>query len=186
MGFLDKFSDKLSKDISTFSIPSECQLYFNYVEQYLEGFEFKDNILNTTIKMLKDDYNFYMRNKDSRDFINETGKYDIYTYLKDFIKKKDSFECAKAFAVLHLYDVLNHVSYSSYGKAPYILQEYLHQQIKTLDKSRIPETFFIHHNADEMFEKEERDEKNLTQKYLSLYDEYLKLKKRLEKYEDVY
>ena len=60
-----------------------------------------------------------------------------------------------------------------------IFKDHVVNVVKNLDRKTIPESFFCHHKADELFEKEAKREQN----YLDLYQRYLEVLNKLEKYE---
>lgn len=184
MSLLDSFTSKLSKDITKTTLPEECRLYFHYAEYYLEGFSFKNDILNTAIRLLKEEYNYYQNNKNTEDYKTAYKKCDDNTFFRDFMDNRDDYYCAEAFAFLLMFRIVYYYRYQSHGYAFDVFKKNLIQVIKSLDKKKIPESFFCHFGADEYLQEEQKKQEDITQKYLDLYDEYTKVCLKLSKYED--
>lgn len=184
MGFLDRFTSKVSKEITALTFPDEFKLYLYYVQYNLEGFDFKDHITNKAIEILKDEYAYYQNCKDSNDFKSATSKYDDNTYLKDLINNRNHYDRAEALAYLLMYDIIFYYKYDFYGKAFTIFKSHVVEVIKSLDREKIPESFFCHHRADEFLQKEQEKQEDHTKKYLDLYDAYTKVCLKLSEYED--
>lgn len=184
MGFLERFSNKVSKEISEFSFPNEFKLYLHYVQYNLEGFDFKDNITNKAIDILKQEFAYYQERKDTDDFKSATGKYDDNTYLKDLMINRNHYDRAEALAYLLIYDIIFYYRYDFNGRAFVIFKNHVINVIKSLDRNNVPESFFCHHRADEFLQKEQQKQEDLAKKYLDLYDEYVKVSLKLSEYED--
>ena len=141
MGFLERFSSKVSKEITSLSLPNECKLYLHYVEYNLEGFEFKDEILNIAINLLNNEYTYYQDNKGTNDFEKATNKYDENTFAKDFMGKREHYDCAEALAFLLMFRIVFYYRYNFYGQAFTVFKNHLIEVIKNLDTKKIPESF---------------------------------------------
>lgn len=184
MGFLDRITSKVSREITEFSLPNECKTYLHYVQYNLEGFDFKDHIVNKAIDILKDEYTYYQNNKDTHDFKTATSKSDRNTFAKDFMNKRENFYCAEALAFLLMYHIIFYCKYYFHGRALEIFKKHIIQELKNMDRAKIPESFFYHYGVDDYFREEQEKQEDLTKKYLDLYDAYTKVRLKLSEYED--
>lgn len=184
MDIFEKLTSKLSKDITHVSLPNECNLYYYYSNYYLEGFDFKNDILNKVISILKEDYNYYQINKHKNDFKTEVKKTSYDTFVKDFMDKRKNDDCAKAYAFLLMFRIITYYRYYAHGNAFEVFKRYVIQEIKKIDRKTIPESFFYHFGAEEYLQEEREKQEDLTKKYLNLYDAYTKVRLQLSKYED--
>lgn len=184
MNFLDRFSSKVNKEITVFTFPDEFKIYLHYVEYNLEGFDFKNDIVNKSMNILKEEYKYYQDQKDSHDFKIATSKYCHEVYLKDLMNNRNHHDRAKALAYLLIYDIIFYYKYYSHGMAFTIFKDHVVNVVKNLDRKTIPESFLCHHRADKLLEKEQQEHENLSKKYLDLYDQYTKVCLKLSKYED--
>jgi hypothetical protein len=157
------------------SLPTECERYFFFAQRYLEGFRFDYSAQNTVIAVLKRDYGSYCNFKK-----NGCLKHD--KYLQDFIAKCKNDTCAEAWAILCLYEYVNSGIYNEYlcSYAYKSFKKTISEEVKKLDRTCIPESFFSHFYADENLQKEEDYKK----KYLELLEENQKLRWELWDYEN--
>ena len=184
MGFLDRFSMKVSKEVSEITFPNELDRYLNCIKHSLEGFEFKDSIVNKAISILKDEFTYYQNHKSSQDFKTATNKYDHDVYSKDLMNNRDHSNNTEALAYLLIFDIIFYYRYDFYGIAFTLFKKHVVETVKSLDKEKVPESFFCHHRADEFLQQEQQQQEDLAKKYLELYDEYRKVRLKLSEYEN--
>jgi hypothetical protein len=173
------FND-LKNDFKGSTLPFECERYLFFVKQYLEGYRFDSEMIDTAIYSLKNEYDYYHKFKNHSNFNDFKGKYDLYTFLRDFMANCKNETCANALAALLLYFILENrrneyicsFAYKSFKKS--IIEE-----IKNIDRVNVPESFFCHYHAEDITQKDF----DLRQKYLDLMEENLELRQKIADYE---
>lgn len=178
-----RFFNDLKKDIQEINVPKEFELYLYYVRQYTEGLQCEEQLTNSIINLMKHIYKEYHSCKDRECNRNCTSKYDHFVFDRDCLSNCKNSDCAKAFAILSLFYYTQQFSFHNNRVCTWYA-EAIAREVKKIDSSKIPESFFCYFNADEYLEKEQKKQVDLERKYLELYRDYIEVRSKLSKYED--